>query len=322
MKKICAFSSDSRELYKADIYRALALPNDHVIHFRYKRKYVDDNLFEDLNSLRNKEVIIFFNHKDCDNSTDASNINTSIRKACICEVINSHETGLIHVYMKLTNFCNIVIDSGNSVEKMPGTKFFSELDCTETNSENDWNSRILKVYKNFPDLMFFYLKEIKKLKIHFSENEKSSFYKLSQGRKYILSLSLANPNNTSSKIEISDSNKEIMINCINPLESSAQFDDLDVSIATKTLQVNKQSSFLSFKPLQKDKELGEYMTNIELSSQLSLWNASIFGGFATVLGWATLLIKDWPKVDNSNLWISSFLFFIATSSLFYFYNKK
>ena len=62
MKKICAFSSDSRELYKADIYRALALPNDHVIHFRYKRKYVDDNLFEDLNSLRNKEVIIFFNH--------------------------------------------------------------------------------------------------------------------------------------------------------------------------------------------------------------------------------------------------------------------
>ena len=59
MNMICAFSSDSRDLYKADIYRVLSLPKDYLIHFRYKTKYVDDILLHDINKLTGRDVVIF-----------------------------------------------------------------------------------------------------------------------------------------------------------------------------------------------------------------------------------------------------------------------
>ena len=37
---IALFSSDARDLYKADVFRALALPAGYVLHFRYPQKYV------------------------------------------------------------------------------------------------------------------------------------------------------------------------------------------------------------------------------------------------------------------------------------------
>ena len=48
MEKIILFSSDARDLYKEDVFKAICLPKGYVIHFRYAKEYVDDNLLKNL----------------------------------------------------------------------------------------------------------------------------------------------------------------------------------------------------------------------------------------------------------------------------------
>jgi len=336
MNAICAFSSDSRELYKADIYRVLALPKDHIVHFRYKTKYVDDNLLQAPKNLKKKKVAIFFTHGNNLNSSENTFKHFSVRWATITSTEISSETDVFHVFMKLGDFCNVRIDSGNSVEKMPPTNFFSKLSCTEINEENNWQSRILAVKDFFPKITFFHLKEIRngwrRKLIHHQNSGKSCYYNLNHGDRYIIKLAVSNPDTSDTKIEISDSSEEITINCINPFESSIQFDDHDIPISVKTLQVLKQASLLEFKPTKKKEDsdkyevMGEYATNIELNLKLSLKRPLIFGLFSTMAFWALLLAKPmssssiWPSC--STLVFSTILFYISTSSLFFWFNKK
>lgn len=330
MDVICAFSSDSRELYKADIYRVLALPTGHVVHFRYKKKYIDDNLLQPNAKLKSKKVAIFFTHGNNLDEQNNSFQHISIRWATITHTEISNETDVFHVYMKLDSFCNVSIDSGNSQEKQPGTKFFSKLTCTERTNENNWQSRVRKVNGLFPNITFFHLKGIydgnKLLSLKYQNIEKSCYYNLIHGNRYILKISLGNPSSSATKIELSDSSEEITINSINPIETSVEFDDFDISISVKTLQVMKQASLLEFKPFEKDKPLGEYATNIELNLNLSLKRPAIFGLFSTLAFWALLLAKP---MSSSTVWPScwtlfgaTLLFYVASSSLFFWFNKK
>jgi hypothetical protein len=340
MKVICAFSSDSRTLYQADIYRVLALPKDHIIHFRYKKKWVDDNLLLQKDKLKNQKVAIFYTHGNAtDNEENNEQRHISVRSATITHTGISDETNVFHVYMKLDNFCNVSVDTGNSLEKQPSTKYFSMLDCTEKDSENNWEARVLAVKDYFPDITYFHVKGIYskwfKKCIKYQNSKKLCFYNLTHGDRYTLKLSLGNPGKTDaagetklsdSKIEIRDSSEEITINCINPLETSIQFDDYDVPISVKTLSVMKQASLLSFNPKEKGVDFGEYATNIELNLTLNIKRPIIFGAFSTMAFWALLLAKpisataQLPGINFAVL--STIMFFIASGSLFFWFNKK
>ncbi|MGX9461078.1 hypothetical protein ACWXWU_07495 [Shewanella sp. A14] len=336
MNVICAFSSDSRELYKADIYRVLALPNDHIVHFRYKTKYVDDNLLQNTNVLKDQKIAIFFTHGNGLGQTATQCQHFSVRWATITQVEKSSETDVFHVYMKLLDFCNVDIDSGNSVEKSPPNKFLTRLNCTEKTENKNWQSRVLAIKDYFPEITFFHLKKVirkgKEIKINPQKDGKACSYKLIHGERYTLKLAVSNPNTSNTQIEISDSGDEITINCINPFESSIQFDDLDIPISVKTLQVFKQASLLKFKPSKMKNDssehefLGEYSTNIELNLNLSLKMPLIFGFFSTLAFWAILLAKPassntvWPSCTI--LALSTVLFYISSSMLFFLFNKK
>lgn len=335
MNTLCAFSSDSRELYKADIYRVLALPTDHIVHFRYKKKYVDDNILSDLRSIKKQKVAIFFTHGN-EEIGSSKNIYThfSVRWATVSHFEISKETDVFHLYMRLGDFCNVALDSGNSIEKQVPDKFFSLLSCTEINSKNNWQSRITVLQEYFPEITFFHLKEVRnwwrKKTIHCKNDKKFSYYNLNHGDRYTLKMAVANPKNSDTKIEITDSSEEITINCINPLETSIQFDDYDIPISVKTLQVLKQASLLQFKPKKVvgdlEKYFGEYATNIELNLKLSLTRPLIFGFFSTLAFWALLLAKPlsktavWPS--TTLMIVSTLMFFVSSSSLFFWFNKK
>jgi hypothetical protein len=336
MDTICAFSSDSRELYKADIYRVLALPKNHIVHFRYKKKYVDDNLLNNPRNLNGQKVAIFFTHGNDLESPSKTFLHVSVRWASITIAELSSETDVFHIYMKLGDFCNVQVDTGNSEEKKPPTKFFSRLNCTEISEGNNWQARILAIKDYFPKMTFFHLKSIRNgwrdKTIHYRNSKKSSYYNLTHGDRYILKLAVSNPDASHTKIEISDSSEEITINCINPFESSIQFDDHDIPISVKTLQVFKQASLLEFKPTKKNENsdehevLGEYATNIEFDLNLSLTRPLIFGLFSTMAFWAVLLVRP---VSSSTTWpsdcvllIATLLFYISSSSLFFWFNKK
>jgi hypothetical protein len=60
VETVAFYSSDARDLYKADVYRALALPKGYVLQFRYLKKYIHPDLLANLSNLRGQAGLIFF----------------------------------------------------------------------------------------------------------------------------------------------------------------------------------------------------------------------------------------------------------------------
>ena len=335
METICAFSSDSRELYKADIYRVLALPNGHIVHFRYKKKYVGNDLLLECENLKNRKVVIFFTHGNLLDASDNTLTHVSIRWATISHAEISNETGVFHVYMKLNNFCDVSVNIENSEEHQPPTKFLSSINCTERNEKNSWQHRVDAVKDYFDDMTFFHLKGIFSGRcpwsLAYQNNGKSCHYNLIHGDRYIVKLSLGNPKTSQTKIEISDSSEEITINCINPIETSVQFDDFEIPISVKSLETTKQASLLSFRPCHSERDnLGEYATNIELNLELGLERPVYFGLLSTVALGAFLIATSIVDIEDSVefsemipiLALSLAAFACSAGLLFAMFNKK
>jgi hypothetical protein len=342
MNIICAFSSDSRELYKADIYRSLSLPDGHILHFRYKEKYVDENILNESDNYKNKEVAIFFSHGNPLNRNESDIIeHISVRYSELVHYDKSQETGLFHVYLKLKSFCNLNIDSGNSIEKRPPKKFFTELHITKNQNHNSWHSRVDLLKSHFSNHVFYNVKGIydkqNLISPTYDNDYKSSHYSLKHGKRYVLKMAFANPDAAKTKLNISDSSGEISINCINPLESSVQYDDFEIPVFIKSLQVMNQFSVFTFTPVNDEFNLGEYINNIELSLNLSIKRPLLFGLLSSLAFLAVIISQS---ISNSSwilanfsfkslalipwipLLLSECLIFISTSILFFWFNKK
>lgn len=338
MSIICAFSSDFRELYKADIYRALALPVGHVLHFRYKKKYVDENLISMDAALHGRKVVIFYTHGNKDQTSKLTHI--AIRTATIVDHEVSNETDVVHIYMKLERFCNFNVDSQNSAEKQPPVKFFSELNCTDTNNDDNWQARVSAIKDLLPELTYFQIKGIsspkffnvfrkggdKTLDLTYTNRDRSCYYRLRQGTRHVLHLTLGNPNGTISKIDISESGDDVAINVVKPMETSVQFDDLDVPLVVQNLQVYKKPALLTFQPVKTQGSLGEYATNVELELRSGLFKPISFGLLSVFALGAVFVVQ--PRTPDSvfqPIWVvgvAAAIFWIATSFLYYWFNKK
>lgn len=246
MNIIGAFSSDFRPLYKADIYRALALPVGHVLHFRYKRKYVDDNLISNPSSVKNQRVVIFYTHGN--KAGDGNLTHVPIREAAVVDFEESKETDVVHVYMKLGDFCNYEVDTGNSIEKKPPNKFFAELHCTKKTNDTNWQSRVTAVESLLPQLTYFQIKGIsidgKRLSLSSSDCGRACFYRLLQGKRHVLHLALGNPSSVNAKINL-QTDTDIALNIVRPVETSVQFDDIDIPLIVQHLQVFRKPSLIT-----------------------------------------------------------------------------
>lgn len=343
---IGAFSSDSRELYKADIYRTLCLPEGEIVHFRYKTKYVDSSLLRHPNDLIGKDVAIFSSQGNSLNTPHTANelTNISVRMATICACHRSDETDVFHVYLKLTEFINATINTETLECSLPPSKFLSIINITIKSFDNNWKSRVEAVKKIFPEMSFFFIKGIFNIKNNrvnatYSGDGKSSIYSLSHGERYTLKLSLGNPDGAKTKLSLTDNSNDISINSENPIESSVQYDDIDIPVNVKTIPVLKQSTFLSFRLKSEDgieknknkrwtlnnkkKSYGEYTTNIELSLELNFCKAAIFGFFST-LAFIALIVSKGDNISSNipAVILSCALIFISAGGLFYFFNKK
>ncbi|HJR73055.1 MAG TPA: hypothetical protein VJ806_05385 [Luteimonas sp.] len=330
MKTICAFSSDHRPLYKGDIYRTLAFPVGHILHFRYKTKYVDANLRAPNANLREKKVVIFYVHG---NNAEAPGelFHVSIRQAKIVDHYVSTDTDVFHVYMQLGEFCNVQLDSGNSVEKMPGRNFFAELNCTFETSEANWQARVTAVKDLLPPLTYFFIKGIscgsEDKKLHYSDDMRSCYYQLSQGRRHILRLAVGNPNTTKAKIGITEPGKDIAINVVKPLETSAQFDDFDIPLIVEDLQIFSKPALLSFDPELEGVKYSEFATNVETRLRSGVAKPALFGLLTTIALGAFTAVQ--PRNIAAVNWLpipcivaAGFLFWAATAALYFWFNKK
>jgi hypothetical protein len=337
-KVLCAFSSNYRPLYIGDIYKVLSMPSGYIVHFRYKKKYIDPQILSQSKEYIGKEIIIFFTDT---NKQTYEATNYSVRSAKLTLLEYTNETELVHIYMELNNFVDVTIDPSTGISELPTNKFFTELNCTISNKNQSWKTKIDQLKDFFPNLSFFYLKKIKgtyglKKKLKSRSNKKGSYYNFIHGKKYLIDISLANPNENKCKVSLSPSTDDVSFNISNPISITAHYDDLTIPMFLKSLNVSSESSYLSFYPEISeehvpDEFVNEYTSNIEIVKSVSKLNSLKFG-LATVI----TVMSIWSIKDNSSSlnilssdlsidWkfvISCIFLVLASSYLFFKFNRK
>jgi len=343
MKIIAAFSSDSREQYKADIFKTLSLQNGDTVHFRYKKKYIDPQIYQQRKSMIGNDVYIFFTQNNNDGNDDL--IHKSIRRAKIIAFDWSEMTELYHVRMILDDFIDAkIVNAGDK------SRFLKYIECSEEDKYSNWKSRIEDVRKSFPDLIFFNIDGIYNskgiaVKPKYNHQSKGCYYEVYHGERYTLNIRIANPNDSKYKLLLNSTPDDVVIAHCNPVESSVQYDDIFVPLNIKTVPFFKHSNFLTYQITNKknelpiknesfddtppsiDKGFDLYTVSQELCLKLNLKNAAGFG-FLCVLAFLALTFAGdktpvaaaaWPYVK---VIFSSVLIFLSTTGLFYFFNKK
>ncbi len=335
---LCAFSSDSRSLYKGDIYTVLSMPVGYIVHFRYKREFVEDKLLHEKTEKIERDIIIFFTGL---NKSDPYE-NIAVRFATIKQFEIVDETDLVHIYFELKDFVSVDIKTTDE-NKLPTKKFFSELDCEIKKRKESWNSKIELLQGYFSDHSFFYLKRIegKGVSLRPRKDNKGSYFSLYHGKKYFLEVSLANPNDNRCKIGLSSSSDDVSFDVNNPMSISVLYDDIVIPMYIKSLNVSSESSFLTFYPdfnegnndnSSVDESLiYDYTINIGIDKKVSRLESIKFG-----IASAIAVLSIWSIKDNSSslnyfsnnlpldwkLCISVVFLVFSSSYLFYKFNKK
>lgn len=354
---ICAFGSDARESYKADIYRSLTLPLGAILHYRYKFRYVSKEVLDDPSKFQGQNAILFFSHilnKSAEpevtgtpNTPKAPTLyrNHSIRWAEIHKIEKTEDTELLHVYFKLGDFCDIELNESDTT-RQPGNIFFGRVRCKENNEtlaqrtrdgiqdlsplgKTTWASRIKALSEYFPKLPFYYIKSIKKkesrITFNYDEHTPSCHYPLTQGADYFIELAVSNINASSLKIKISEETGELIINHSGDIQTTVEFDDYNIPIFTKPLSASTQSSVLRLCIMDEDKVMPEYDTGIDLKLELSLAEPLKFG-LASLVGAASLMAVAPRAVGTAPgaemIIAASIGFTLAAGYLFYNFNKK
>lgn len=318
---LLAYSSNSRDIYKADIYRALSLPNGYIMHFRYKGKYVQDSILKDEN-LEKNVLIIFTESSSLSKSTN----NVAIRFASVTKTEYSEATEVFHLYMKLEDFCDIETHA-IPYDKKPPSHYLCEIDedsLKPLTSKSNWKNRIDALNGSFSPRIYFHLESItqsNKLispKSHITQ--KNSYYELKYGSEYFINLKLANPDGSEHTIELVHDESSICTSVTNPIRTSLQYDDLEIPTSIRLLQENKQICTLKFLPMNDNTEIKEYSSVIEMRLKKSKFSAFLFGVFAS-LGLSGILLSRSDACIYLNA-MGIFLFFSAAYSLYFWHNKK
>lgn len=95
------FSSDQRKLYSEDVINTVSYPTGFILHFRYRTKYVQNQVIEKLKELEGETgIIIFVNTRETDGTIKEGD--PSFYPLRLVEFLGHMEEGdRIHFYLKL-----------------------------------------------------------------------------------------------------------------------------------------------------------------------------------------------------------------------------
>lgn len=262
-KKICFFSSDSRPLYKRDVFRVLSYPNDYVVHFRYQKKYVDC----DLNYLKGKEGVIFLttgNNLAIEDITKRDIKNFSIREVTVLSIQESEDTQLVHFYLKLGKYRKY-----NNLS-FEAEKLVDELDLIEGEVLN-WCDVIEIIKTSFPNELFykFSLLESKSrssLPLKFDATDNQSYYELSDEENYYLQLDFYDTEPKTSDNYHSLSVKAandlfVKISAPDSIKVESRRDNRTFNLSVKGISTSNISTYLNFETIEE-----KYAENVLLTT--------------------------------------------------------
>ncbi len=291
MNRLLFFSSDRRDLYREDIYRAICLPNGYVIHFRYQRKYVDNALLTDTAKIKGLDGTIFFTiGNKLDGGETATQLkNVSIRNVTVEQYLESQETDLVHFYLKLKDFSNLKVDSNNATEKLPPFKFVSQLDVSNisNNGLRAWWETVDAVKSSFPQQNFVSLaleKDDARVEPEFDAATRESYYHLNSETSYVLDLAYYRCDDDKDRLAIvtgdglstDTSGKERLGN----VRDNRRF-----GLRTKEVTSTEQKSYVEVNPSLPEKNGGQEPFNILLRFRIerSMGRSVVFGLLAAAL---------------------------------------
>lgn len=325
-----AISSDSKSLYKADIYKSLVKPNGAIEHFRYRKNWIDQSIdLDNINKIIGNEVILVYKHTKS-NPIKYLPIRTSRIKDCFFD----SETELYHFYFYLGDFCvfESSIDFSEDIFFLPNNIKTKKI---------AWKNKIEEVKDYFPEYFFYYIDGIydsgnKKLTLNQDEFNHSYFYEFFHGSNHTLKLRVANPNSSQYTLSIKSSSSDVNIILNENYHVSNQtYDILNIPILSKSLDIHKEVSFISFFiSNERNETLKEYENYVHIRKKMKFSNAINFAICTTTLISFTWLLKDKTTQLNNFLslnWKGCFDFgtafyilgiLLASTLLFYRFNKK
>lgn len=273
VEKICFFSSDARPLYKRDVFLALTYPNEFVAHFRYNPRHVP----EDYAEMNGKNGLIFLSTGNTltPSANPTTKKNICIREVTILSAEQTDDTGLVHFYLQVGNFCSTEFDP-LAQTNMPPTKFVSKLFVKQT-QKADWHDIIDSIKSSFPNELFYRFKvkrELKKDKCHeflkkirefvgikakefgieFDEIDKQSFYRLNDEEDYYLETAFydteVNESNNYHNLRIKSLNDQLIsVSSPEIIKIESRKDNRVYKIFTKSISSSSTNTYLTFETL-------------------------------------------------------------------------
>jgi len=322
------FSSDARPLYKEDVYRALALPEKSIIHFRYDQKYVQDDIVTNhLRYLNSKGVIFFVTGNDLDIPEHQRSIEThSIRKVLVRNIYKSEDTRHFHFLLELHDYYDCTI-----VQREP-SKFVSCISVSD-GIGHCWIDRVKVVKSYFDNILFFKYeilrKDNKRLSPEYSPSDDDAVYRLVHEKEYKLAFSFYDKLGGDSHLDIVDS-EHINVHYKECSKIGAIIDDRRFKLLTRTIQQSLKPDTLKISPKPNEGELTyEVISFFEIKKGSK--NSWIFGLLSSLAFLSIILsqiVGAYIRMSNPH-WLIALLslgailsFGVSGALLFGRFNKK
>jgi hypothetical protein len=338
-KRIIFFSSDASDLYKADIFRVLALPDGYTIQFRYERQYVLEEFREKPEQLKSRQAVIFFLAGN-DLSKPAAERKLRpypIRSCKVKDAFLDKNTDKVILILELSDFVNCVIDPVTDVHKLPPNVFVSEVEMIDFRSRN-WIDRVKAVEEDFPDILFYQIANILRQRTvvvpSYSADRRASFFELEEESEYSVECSCYDRAGGRSPLQIRYQSADIDLS--NPFESGARArsDTRRLPLTTRTLKSRSApASFTFFSPTHKD-DPGPFKdpNHVEIAWRLTRkwWKTWVFGSLTALAAVGLIIIQTSltnPSATSPSLCevltklVGVLLIAIAAAQLFKFFNK-
>jgi hypothetical protein len=332
-------SSNYRKLYVEDIYRALALPKNYVIQYRYQFKYVATSVLLNKDELIGKRGIIYYYYnpnyvngyigtiEKCEKS-----ILLPIREVFIKDIEVIEDIKHINFFLELGEFLDCKIyDTLNTNKTYPDNDHFVDQTIILDKKPVTWLEKIESIEPYFKEIKFFHIRKIfGDLHICYDFNEKRTNLVLKDESTYIFELltydksaensSHDDKTKNNSIIELIADNSYLTIN--DALEKGTKVNSKKITILTKPIDYKKDMTNLKIKELNSD-----FSVNLSIRLEKTFQKSIKFGLFSAIvlLGVqiGSLITRNGYSLKNMCfLLLIAFFVTVATAFLHRNFNKK
>jgi hypothetical protein len=233
--------SDSRDLYKTNIFRALALPKGYIWQYRYRRSWIHGDIITNLKSLVGQQAVLFFATGNDQAVPEDQRILTyhPIRQVVVRDVVDDLLLGIVHFFLEMGDFANVTPHPNTPTTKLSPKCLVTRVTMQDIPALN-WADRVKKLAVHFPNQLFFHVVSVKKggktIQPEYSEYDRSARYHLTEETGYQVEISFYDPKGGTTGLAVDNSNTEALLNVPSAHYLGTELDTTTFPLQTHTLE--------------------------------------------------------------------------------------